>query len=103
MGAAAEGADPDPLIDLSQIDFDGLARRFGDRKRAETDRLAQQLGDRSLFVIRHGRDQLVPAVLLTEAGEPRPELRPLLEVLLDADGLGGWSIWTWLTAHSSLL
>lgn len=65
--------------------------------------LAQQLGDRALFVVRHGGDHLVPAVLLTEAGEPRPELRPLLEVLLDADGLGGWSIWSWLTAHSPLL
>jgi hypothetical protein len=65
--------------------------------------LAQQLGDRSLFVVLHGEDQLVPAVLLTEAGQPRPELRPLLEVLADAGGLGGWSIWTWLTAHSPLL
>lgn len=46
--AAAEGADPDPLIDLSQIDFDGLARRFGDRKRAETDRLAQLLKGRAV-------------------------------------------------------
>ena len=65
--------------------------------------LAQHLGDRSLFVVRPGGDQLVPAVLLTEAGEPRPELRPLLEVLVDANGLGGWSIWTWLTAPSPLL
>jgi type I restriction enzyme R subunit len=46
--AAAEGANPDPLIDLSQIDFDGLARRFGDRKRAETDRLAQLLKGRAI-------------------------------------------------------
>jgi hypothetical protein len=38
--AAAEGSEPDPLIDLSQIDFDALAARFAGRKRAETDRLA---------------------------------------------------------------
>ena len=38
--AAAEGIEPDPLIDLSQIDFDALAARFAGRKRAETDRLA---------------------------------------------------------------
>jgi type I restriction enzyme R subunit len=41
--AAAEGMNPDPLIDLSQIDFDGLAAKFAGRKRAETDRLAQLL------------------------------------------------------------
>ena len=37
--AAAEGIEPDPLIDLSQIDFDVLAAQFAGRKRAETDRL----------------------------------------------------------------
>ena len=41
--AAAEGVNPDPLIDLSQIDFDGLAAKFAGRQRAETDRLAQLL------------------------------------------------------------
>ena len=38
--AAAEGVDADPLIDLSQIDFDALAARFAGRKRSETERLA---------------------------------------------------------------
>jgi len=38
--AAAEGSEPDPLIDLSRIDFDGFAAKFAGRKRAETDRLA---------------------------------------------------------------
>lgn len=38
--AAAEGSEPDPLIDLSKIDFDALSARFAGRKRAETDRLA---------------------------------------------------------------
>ncbi|UPG68379.1 type I restriction endonuclease subunit R [Gordonia hongkongensis] len=41
--AAAEGSEPDPLIDLSQIDFDGLAAKLAGRKRAETDRMAQLL------------------------------------------------------------
>nr|WP_268952472.1 type I restriction endonuclease subunit R [Mycolicibacterium septicum] len=41
--AAAEGTKPDPLIDLSLIDFDGLAAKFAGRARAETDRLAQLL------------------------------------------------------------
>lgn len=46
--AAAEGANPDPLIDLSLIDFDGLAQKFAGRKRAETDRLAQILRQRAI-------------------------------------------------------
>ena len=46
--AAAEGSEPDPLIDLSQIDFGGLAAKFAGRKRAETDRLAAQLKDRAV-------------------------------------------------------
>ncbi|MBD7957479.1 type I restriction endonuclease subunit R [Microbacterium sp. Sa4CUA7] len=41
--AVAEGVQPDPLLDLSQIDFEGLARKLAGRKRAETDRLAQLL------------------------------------------------------------
>jgi len=46
--AAAEGSEPDPLIDLSQIDFDGLAAKFAGRKRAETDRLAALLKQRAV-------------------------------------------------------
>jgi len=46
--AAAEGSEPDPLIDLSQIDFDALSARFAGRKRAETDRLAALLKQRAV-------------------------------------------------------
>ena len=46
--AAADGTKPDPLIDLSQIDFQGLARKFAGRKRAETDRLAQLLRQQAI-------------------------------------------------------
>ncbi len=45
--AAAEGREPDPLVDLSQIDFDALAAAFAGRKRAETDRLASLLKQRA--------------------------------------------------------
>lgn len=44
----AEGAKPDPLLDLSQIDFEGLAGKLAGRKRAETDRLAQLLLARAI-------------------------------------------------------
>jgi type I restriction enzyme R subunit len=46
--AAAEGIEPDPLIDLSQIDFDVLSAKFAGRKRAETDRLASLLKVRAV-------------------------------------------------------
>jgi type I restriction enzyme R subunit len=46
--AAAEGSEPDALIDLSRIDFDALAARFAGRKRAETDRLAALLKQRAI-------------------------------------------------------
>ncbi len=41
--AAAEGSEPDPLVDLSRIDFESLAAGFAGRKRSETDRLAALL------------------------------------------------------------
>nr|MBA2529189.1 DUF3387 domain-containing protein [Euzebyales bacterium] len=50
--AAAEGIEPDPLIDLSQIDFDALAARFAGRKRAETERLASLLKQRAVSAAR---------------------------------------------------
>ncbi|KRF19383.1 DEAD/DEAH box helicase [Nocardioides sp. Soil797] len=46
--AAAEGSQPDPLIDLSLIDFEGLAAKFAGRERAETDRLAQLLRQKAV-------------------------------------------------------
>ena len=50
--AAAEGIEPDPLIDLSQIDFDALSAQFAGRKRAETDRLATLLKRRAVAAAR---------------------------------------------------
>jgi len=46
--AAAESLDSDPIIDLSQINFDELSARFAGRKRSETDRLASLLKQRSV-------------------------------------------------------
>ncbi len=46
--AAAEGIEPDPVIDLSEIDFDALSAKFAGRKRAETERLAQMLKQRAV-------------------------------------------------------
>jgi len=50
--AAAEGIEPDPLIDLSQIDFEALSTRFAGRRRAETDRLASLVKRRAVSAAR---------------------------------------------------
>src|SRR6266511_2582649 len=62
--AAAEGVDPDPLIDLGQIDFDALATRFAGRKRSETERLAGLLKQRAVSAARRNptRHELVERI-----------------------------------------
>jgi type I restriction enzyme R subunit len=62
--AAAEGVDPDPLIDLGQIDFEALAARFAGRKRSETERLASLLRDRGVAAARKNstRHELVERI-----------------------------------------
>jgi len=73
--AAAEGIEPDPLIDLSKIDFDALSARFAGRKRAETDRLATLLKRRAVSAARRNEDmteeELAVFDLLTK---PQPVL-----------------------------
>jgi len=44
---AAEGDHIDPYINLSKIDFESLAKQFGNNKRAETERLAALLKGRA--------------------------------------------------------
>jgi type I restriction enzyme, R subunit len=62
--AAAEGVDPDPLIDLGKIDFGALAARFAGRKRSETERLASLLRDRAIGAARKNptRHELVERI-----------------------------------------
>jgi type I restriction enzyme R subunit len=62
--AAAESVDSDPLIDLSQIDFDALAARFAGRKRSETERFASLVRDRSVAAARRNptRHELVERI-----------------------------------------
>ncbi|MGR6966994.1 hypothetical protein ACU610_21270 [Geodermatophilus sp. URMC 61] len=62
----------------------------------------RQMRDRTLIAAEDGDTIRVPAFLLTADGEPRPELRPLLEVLgsARADGL---SRAAWLTTPTDEL
>jgi hypothetical protein len=58
--------------------------------------------NRALFTVCHGEQTLAPAFQFTSDGSSRPELRPLIAMLI-ADGIDGWQLWTWLTSPSSLL
>ncbi len=62
--AAADGVDGDPLINLSQINFDVLAARFASRKRTETERLASMLKQRAVTAARRNptRHELVERI-----------------------------------------
>lgn len=55
-----------------------------------------------LLVVSHEGRTLVPAFQVTAAGEPRPELAPVLAPLLAA-GMDPWKAWIWLTQPAALL
>ena len=47
--------------------------------------------------------RIIPAFQFdAAAAEPRPELEPVLQTLIDA-GVQSWALWTWLTASTPLL
>lgn len=55
-----------------------------------------------LLVVKRDHETLVPAFQLTDNGEPRIELAPLLTALLSA-GMDPWRAWAWLTQPAALL
>lgn len=69
------------------------AARFAVHKAAERN---------ALLVVAHDGGTLVPAFQLTDAGELRDELAPVLEPLLAAR-MDPWRVWAWLTQPAGLL
>ena len=55
-----------------------------------------------LFTVTHHGKTLIPAFQFDDQGEPRAELQPILSTLQKA-GVGGWSLWTWLTSPTAYL
>lgn len=55
-----------------------------------------------LLVVTRDGEAVVPAFQLTDEGEPRVELMPMLAPLLSA-GTDPWDVWTWLTQPAALL
>jgi hypothetical protein len=56
----------------------------------------------ALLVVQRDGDTLIPAFQLTESGELRDELAPVLEPLLSS-GMDRWQVWGWLTQPAGLL
>lgn len=79
------------LAEVRGATIDGT--RFAVHKAASSHRL--------LIVAVEGRTH-VPAFQLTDDGEVRPELLPVLEPLLAA-GMDPWRVWGWLTQPAALL
>lgn len=64
--------------------------------------LSRQRTAHALFAVKAEGRTLVPAFLFSKDGEPRRELRALIEPMAER-GVDGWQLWTWLTSPSSLL
>ena len=64
--------------------------------------LTRRRDEHALFTVNVKGKTVIPAFQLDESGEPRPELQPMLSVLHEG-GIGGWSLWTWLTKPTSFL
>jgi hypothetical protein len=63
---------------------------------------SQRLDWALIAVAAEDRSIVVPAFQVTAAGDPRPELLPLLDALFAA-GLDGWTCWAWLTTANDEL
>ena len=76
--------------------------RGGARESSTRTWLSRRREARELFTVKHDGRTIIPAFQLDADGEPRPELQPVLQTLVDA-GVQSWALWTWLTSLTSLL
>jgi hypothetical protein len=93
----------DALLATPVLTYDTLQLLRGDPKESSTRTwFARRRADRAVFAVTHHGRTIIPAFQLDQLGQPRPELQPMLDVLL-ASGIDGWPLWTWLTSPTSLL
>ncbi len=103
MQAQRLAAHRDALLATDVFTHETLAALRGDRNISTTRTwVTRNRRQRKIFTVTYDGRMLLPAFQLTATGQPRPELAPLLDVLLDA-GVDGWELWTWLTGRTSLL
>jgi hypothetical protein len=82
---------------------ESLQQMRGDTRASSTRTwLSRRKDARELFTVKHDGRTVIPAFQLDADAEPRPELQPVLQTLIDA-GVQSWALWTWLTSPTSLL
>ena len=93
----------DALLATPVLTYDTLKLLRGEPKESSTRTwFARRKAEHALFAVTHNGRTLIPAFQLDQHGHPRPELQPVLDVLINA-GVDGWSLWTWLTNPTSFL
>jgi hypothetical protein len=93
----------DALLASAVLTYETLHELRGDRAVSSTRTwVARARARHVLFTVAHLGRTLIPAFQLDPAGRPRPELEPILAILLQA-GIDGWPLWTWLVSPTSLL
>lgn len=92
----------DALLATPVFTHESLGELRGARESSTRTWLSRRKDARELFTVNHNGRTVIPAFQLDEHGEPRSELQPVLAALVDA-GVQGWSLWSWLTAPTSLL
>ena len=93
----------DALLATPVLTYDTLRLLRGEPKESSTRTwFARRRAGHAVFAVTHNGRTLIPAFQLDQFGQPRPELQPMLDVLLHG-GVDGWQLWTWLTSPTSLL
>jgi hypothetical protein len=89
------------LLDGGWLDYAGVAERRGVSLNAARFAVHKAAERRTLLVVQHEGEILVPAFQLDDAGEVREELLAVLEPLLAS--VDPWRTWIWLTTPAGLL
>ena len=91
------------LLATPAYTHESLQQVRGDAKESSTRTwLSRRKDARELFTVKHDGRTIIPAFQLDANGEPRAELQPVLQPLIDA-GMQSWALWTWLTSPTPLL
>ena len=93
----------DALLATPVYTHESMQQVRGDARESSTRTwLSRRKDARELFTVKHDGRTIIPAFQLDANGEPRAELQPVLQPLIDA-GMQSWALWTWLTSPTPLL
>lgn len=93
----------DALLATPTYFYSSLAVVRGARKESSVrTSIARQRERCEVFDVSHDGRTILPAFQFDSAGQPRPELQPLIEILSTA-GVVDWALWAWLTTPSNYL